>query len=312
MGALPSDLAFTDNGNGTATLAGTPQGRGRHHGQQHDEYADTIEAVSARHTGQPNVPATVNDPAAVTPSFSSGDATASLTLDDPNSFTVAMEIPIAALPESAIPQGLLSQMTEMARARSAVCRCRGRRLPFTITANNGVDVPQTQVFVLDAQQAASTAVTPAISGTRRRSRWMRRSRSRYRPPHGGGHERDWRVAVRPGLHRQRQRHGDDRRHAAGRGRHHGQQHDQYADDPAAVTPAYTSADATAFTVDAPDAFTVATNSYPTAGALSESGAMPGVIFTDNGNGTGTFSGTPLSWGRTPPSPSRPITGSTRP
>jgi len=62
------------------------------------------------------------------------------------------------------------------------------------------------------------------------------------------------------------------------------------------TPAITSANNTTFQVGVPGSFTVTTTGFPTPG-LSESGALPGGVgFHDNGNGTGTLSGTPTAGG----------------
>jgi Domain of unknown function (DUF1929)/PKD domain/Putative Ig domain len=59
-------------------------------------------------------------------------------------------------------------------------------------------------------------------------------------------------------------------------------------------PAITSANNTTFTLGAAGSFTVTTTGSPTP-SLSETGALPsGVTFKDNGNGTGTLSGTPAS------------------
>jgi hypothetical protein len=61
-------------------------------------------------------------------------------------------------------------------------------------------------------------------------------------------------------------------------------------------PAITSANNTMFTAGVANSFTVTTTGYPTAG-LSETGPLPGgVTFSDNGNGTGTLSGTPTASG----------------
>ncbi|MGH9691546.1 MAG: hypothetical protein ACRD4C_10765 [Candidatus Acidiferrales bacterium] len=59
-------------------------------------------------------------------------------------------------------------------------------------------------------------------------------------------------------------------------------------------PEITSRNSTAFMVGVPGTFTVTTADSPLS-SLSESGALPGgVTFTDNGNGTGTLSGTPAT------------------
>ena len=64
--------------------------------------------------------------------------------------------------------------------------------------------------------------------------------------------------------------------------------------PATQAPSITSAAAAAFSVSTPGTFTVTSSGTPTA-ALSESGTLPaGVGFVDNGDGTGTLSGTPAS------------------
>ena len=61
-------------------------------------------------------------------------------------------------------------------------------------------------------------------------------------------------------------------------------------------PAITSASSTTFTVGVFGTFTVTTTGYPPPGIM-ESGSLPGGVgFVDNGNGTGTLSGTPTSGG----------------
>ncbi len=61
-------------------------------------------------------------------------------------------------------------------------------------------------------------------------------------------------------------------------------------------PAITSASSVAFTYGVPNSFTVTTTGFPTP-SLSEIGGLPaGVTFVDNGNGTGTLSGTPVAAG----------------
>ena len=61
-----------------------------------------------------------------------------------------------------------------------------------------------------------------------------------------------------------------------------------------AAPAITSANSTTFTVGTAGSFTVTTTGSP-APSLGETGALPsGVTFKDNGNGTGTLSGTPAS------------------
>src|SRR4030095_8336574 len=59
-------------------------------------------------------------------------------------------------------------------------------------------------------------------------------------------------------------------------------------------PAFTSAAATNFTTGATGSFTVTTTGFPLP-TLTIGGALPaGVTWVDNGNGTGTLSGTPAA------------------
>jgi hypothetical protein len=59
-------------------------------------------------------------------------------------------------------------------------------------------------------------------------------------------------------------------------------------------PVITSANATTFTVGQPGSFTVTTTGFPTP-SIAQGGALPaGVNYIDNGNGTGTLSGTPAA------------------
>ena len=59
-------------------------------------------------------------------------------------------------------------------------------------------------------------------------------------------------------------------------------------------PAITSVNKTTFTVGTAGTYNVTTTGYPTS-AITVTGTLPtGVTFTDNGNGTGTFSGTPAA------------------
>src|SRR5262249_36146344 len=60
-------------------------------------------------------------------------------------------------------------------------------------------------------------------------------------------------------------------------------------------PAITSANATPFTIGQPGSFTVGTTGFPLPSIARGGVALPsGVTFTDNGDGTGTLSGTPAA------------------
>src|SRR5205809_7650874 len=60
-------------------------------------------------------------------------------------------------------------------------------------------------------------------------------------------------------------------------------------------PAITSANVTTFTVGTAGSFTVVTTGFPTPSVSRGGVALPsGVAYVDNGNGTGTLSGTPAA------------------
>jgi hypothetical protein len=61
-------------------------------------------------------------------------------------------------------------------------------------------------------------------------------------------------------------------------------------------PSFTSPNAVTFTQGTTSSFTVSTSGYPTA-SLSADLLPPGMTFTDNGDGTGTLSGTPTTTGQ---------------
>ena len=62
-----------------------------------------------------------------------------------------------------------------------------------------------------------------------------------------------------------------------------------------ASPAFTSANASAFTVGAAGTFAITTTATPTVTAITRTGTLPaGVTFTDHGNGTATLAGTPAA------------------
>ena len=64
---------------------------------------------------------------------------------------------------------------------------------------------------------------------------------------------------------------------------------------APTSPAITSADHAAFTIGSAGTFTVTTSGIPTVSSIGETGSLPdGVTFVDNSNGTATLSGTPTA------------------
>ena len=107
IGTLPAGLALVDNGDGTATFSGTAQGT---IGTSASSTATTLTSDAASASGTPvsqTFVLTVDDPAAVAPTYSSVSSTA-FALGTPSAFTVATaSVPAAALSENGmLPAGL--------------------------------------------------------------------------------------------------------------------------------------------------------------------------------------------------------------
>jgi autotransporter-associated beta strand protein len=297
-GALPTGLSFTDNGNGTATLAGTPAaGVG-------GIYTLTLTA----HNGigsdaTQSFTLTVNQSAAVTSS-----ATTTFTVTQAGTFAVTTSgFPTPALSESgSLPSGVTFHDNGNGTATLAGMpgATTGGSYTITITAHNGVGADGTQTFTLLVDQPASitslggttftvgtagtftvntngfprpalteTAVLPAgvtlhdngdgsatLSGT---------------PLAGAGGIATFTITAHNGI-------GTDAT----------QTFTLTVDE----APAITSADQTTFTVGTAGTFTVSlAHDFPAASTLAESGTLPGgVTFVDNDNGTATLSGTAIA------------------
>ncbi len=108
---VPPGLTFTDNGDGTATLAGTPTTPGT--------YAMALSAASAYGTAQQTLTVTVR----LAPTITSANA-ATFTVGTPGSFSVTTTgSPAAAITKSgSLPSGV-TLTDNGARSRSAIPRC---------------------------------------------------------------------------------------------------------------------------------------------------------------------------------------------
>jgi dolichol kinase len=148
-GALPSGVTFTDNGDGTATLAGTPaSGTG-------GSYPITI---TANNGVSPNATQSFTLTVNEAPSITSGNST-SFTEGSAGTFTVTTGgDPTAALSESgALPSGVTFTDNGDGTATLAGTPASGTggSYPITITADNGVSPDATQSFTLNVDEAPS-------------------------------------------------------------------------------------------------------------------------------------------------------------
>jgi hypothetical protein len=293
-GALPSGVTFADNGNGTATLAGTPATG------THGTYAITITAANGVSTNAvQNFTLAVNEGAAIT----SGSGT-TFTEQVAGSFTVTtVGFPAPALTETgALPSGVTftdnSNGTGMLSGTPAVSSAGIYSL--TITANNGVGTPATQTFTLTVN--SGTSITSGSSTTFTVGSPAFFSVTTVGIPAAAITE----VGALPG--------GvtfvdNGNGTATLSGTPGGGAAGSYpltitanngVSTPASQSftlnvnqgPAITTGNSTTFTIGSQGSFTVLTTGVPTP-AITETGSLPnGVTFTDNGNGTATLAGTP--------------------
>jgi hypothetical protein len=293
-GALPSGVTFVDNGNGTATLAGTPAAN------TGGTYAIAIKAHNGIGTdATQSFTLTVNQ----TPAITSANKT-TFTVSTAGTFTVTTSgFPTPAITESgALPTGVTFVDNGNGTGTLAGVPAPGTtgNYSITFTPSNGVGSPVAQSFTLTVGQAPtissanSTAFTVGTAGT------FTVTTTGFPAP-----ALTETGALPSGVTFVDNGNGTGKLSgtpAAGTGKTYsitftatngvgspGNQSFTLTIDEA---PAITSANSATFSVGAPGTFTVTTTGFPTA-SLTESGTVPsGVTFVDNGNGTGKLSGTP--------------------
>jgi hypothetical protein len=299
-GTLPAGVTFTDNGNGTATLAGTPAaGSG-------GTYALSLTATNPSGTGTQSFTLTVNELA----TFTSADH-ATFIIGTANSFTVTT---VAGFPTAttitetgSLPSGVSFTDNGDGTATLAGNPASGTTgsYPLTISATNGTGTRQ-QSFTLTVQPPnSSPVITSADHATFKK----------------GVAGQSFTVTTTAGYPTATT---ITRTGALPAGVTFTDNHDGTATIAGTPTvtgtftftitasngastnatqsftltvtapPAITSANTVTFTSHVAGSFTVTTTAgFPTATTITETGSLPaGVTFTDNGNGTATIAGTP--------------------
>ena len=295
-GALPGGVTFVDNGNGTATLSGTPAtGSG-------GTYSLTITATNGVGTA-----ATQSFTLSVTQGLLiTSAASTTFSLGSAGSFTITTSgfpVPTIAV-TGTLPAGVTATNNGNGTATLSGTPAAGTAgtYPLVITASNGVSVPATQSFTLTVAQqpsitsAASTTFTVASAGsftfTATGSPLPTLALSGTLPAgvtfvnNGNG------TATLSGTP------------AAGTGGLYpltltatngiGSSATQSFSLTVGQPPAITSAAAVSFPIATPSSFTVTSAGFPSP-TIAASGSLPsGVAFTNNGNGTATIAGTPAA------------------
>lgn len=294
-GALPSGITFTDNGDGSATIAGTSAtGTG-------GSYPITINATSS--AGSTSQSFTLTN--AEAPSITSPN-TATFTTGTAGTYTVTTTgYPAATVTESgALPSGLTFTAKPDGTATIAGTPASGSAgsYPVTISATNSSGSTATLNLTITVQAAAGPAITsgaaayftvgqagafavtatgaptPAIAetgalpaGITFTDQGNGTALLQGTPTGPGGTTNLTMTAT----------------NASGTAT---QQFSLIVD----AAPAITSAATSTFTAGSAGSFTITTSGYPTA-KITESGALPaGLAFADKGDGTGTVAGTPAA------------------
>ena len=154
-GALPNGVTFTDNGNGTATLGGTPTVGGT--------YPIAIKATNASGNTTQNFTLTVDQAPAITSSTST-----TFTVGGNGSFTVTTTgTPSPSLVETgALPSGVTFTDNGNGTGTLGGTPATGTAAsyPITFTATNGIGTPATQNFTLTVSVASANACAGYGSG----------------------------------------------------------------------------------------------------------------------------------------------------
>jgi hypothetical protein len=290
-GALPGGVSFVDNGNGTAKLSGTPAAT------TGGTYTITIKAHNGFGSDATQTFTLTVDQA---PAITSASAT-TFSANAAGSFTVTSTgFPKPALTETgALPAGVTFLDNGNGTATLSGTASAQGTFAITITASNGVGSNATQAFTLTVNTAPAftsanhatftvgTAGTFTVTATGTPTPSLTETGTL---PTGVTFNST--TGVLSGTP------------AAGTGKAYpitftasngvGANATQTFTLTVDQAPAVTSLNSTTFTVGTFASFTVMTSGFP-APALTLTGALPaGVTFTDNGNGTGTLSGTPAS------------------
>jgi hypothetical protein len=303
-GTLPTGVTFTDNGDGTATIAGTPGlGSG-------GVYPITITASNgAAPDATQSFTLTVNEP----PSISSADHT-TFTVGAAGSFTVTtaggQPTAVGITESGSLPAGITFTDNGDGTATLGGTPTAGGTFPITITASNGVAPNATQVFTLTVDEP------PSISSANHTTFAVGAAGS-FTVTSTAGFPTATALTEAGGLPSGLSftDNGDGTAALAGTpatgtggsysltltATNSTGHTDQAFTLTVTDSPVITSANHTTFTTGTSGSFTVTTTpGTPTATTITKTGALPsGVTFTDNGDGTAMLSGTPTSGGTFP-------------
>jgi uncharacterized delta-60 repeat protein len=305
-GSLPSGVTFTDNGDGTATLAGTPAA---------GTAGDYVIDITANNGVSPNVTQEFTltvVPAPTAPAITSADNT-TFTVGTSGTFTVTTTgYPTPTINKTgALPSGVIftDNGDGTATLAGTPAAATAGDYVFDITASNGVEPNATQTFTLTVVPAPTApAITSANNTTFTIGKYgtFTITTSGYPTP-----DTIWYTgSLGDGV--QFTNNGDGTATLAGTPaagtagdyplaltasngiEPNATQAFTLTVVPAQVAPAISSADNSTFMVGTNGTFTITTTGYPTP-TIRKTGELPsGVTFIDNGDSTATLAGTPAA------------------
>ncbi|HEX3788099.1 MAG TPA: putative Ig domain-containing protein [Pseudonocardiaceae bacterium] len=293
-GALPAGLTYTDNGNGTATIAGTPgAGSG-------NSYPLTFTATSSAGTTSQSFTLTNAEAPSIT-----SPSTALFAIGAAGTYTVTTTgYPAATITESgALPSGLTFTDNGTGTATIAGTPATGTAgsYPVTISATNASGSTTTLSLAISVQIPVGPQITSGASAFFTKGANGAFAVTTTGAPTPALTETG---ALPAGLTFVDNGNGTallsgtptvagtvtltvTATNAAG-------STSQTFSVIVGQAPAFTSAATSSFTIGSAGTFTVLTTGYPAA-AIGESGTLPsGLAFTDNGAGTATIAGTPAA------------------
>jgi Putative Ig domain len=291
-GALPSGLAFKDNGDGTATISGTPASGTA------GTYPVTLSATNSSGSTA-TLALTITVTTATAPTITSA-STAFFTVNQAGAVAITTTgSPVPKITETGtLPAGLTFTDNGNGTALLSGTGTSTGTANITITASNGISPDATQTLTVTVGQAPAFTSASTAAGSVG-------SPFSFTINAGGFPAPSWGESnLPPGV--TFTDNGNGTATLAGTPTTAGTYTipltatNAYGSVQQTLTvtiqqpPAITSGSSATFTVGTAGTFSVTTTGSPTA-AITESGSLPsGVTFTDNGNGTATLSGTPAA------------------
>ncbi|MGN6413243.1 beta strand repeat-containing protein, partial [Flexivirga sp.] len=294
-GTTPAGMTFVDNGNGTATLSGTPTAGGNY----------TL-SLTASNGVAPNATQTLNLSVTQAPTFTSG-ATATFGVGTAGTFTItttAMAYPTPSITKTGtVPTGLsfTDNGNGTATLSGTPAANSGGAYSLNLTASNGVNPNGTQTLTVNVNQSPAVTTNPgnqtvnsgaSVSFIAAAWGFPAPTVQWQRSTDGGGSFSNIAGATSPTYTFTARSADNGNTYRAMFTNSSGSATSTVATLTVNTAPTIDSANSTSFNVGAAGTFTVTTSGFPNP-ALTTTGTLPAWLsFTDNGNGTATVAGSP--------------------